>query len=69
MRVSVISPGFIKTPMTDKNKFKSDNSIQFMIESLDDLRENIKKNGGELNCYYGENDTIVKKLIKNAKNY
>lgn len=65
-KCKTVYPIFIFTPeqVTDKNKFKSDNSIQFMIESLDDLRENIKKNGGELNCYYGENDTIVKKLIK-----
>ena len=61
-----VYPIFIFTPeqVTDKNKFKSDNSVQFMIESLDDLRENIKKQGGHLNCYYGENNTIIKKLIK-----
>jgi len=61
-----VYPIFIFTPeqVTDKNKFKSDNSVQFMIESLDDLRENIKKQGGHLNCYYGENNIIIKKLIK-----
>jgi len=60
-----IYPIFIFTPeqVSDKNKFKSDNSIQFMIESLDDLRENIKKKGGILNCYYGDNNIIIKKLI------
>lgn len=38
---------FIFTPeqVTSKNKFKSDNSIQFMIESLDELSENIKQHG------------------------
>ena len=62
----MVYPIFIFTPeqVTDKNKFKSDNSVQFMIESLDDLRENIKKQGGHLNCYFGENNTIIKKLIK-----
>ncbi len=35
-----IYPVFIFTPeqVTDKNKYKSDNAIQFMIESLDDLQ-------------------------------
>ena len=44
-KCKTVYPIFIFTPeqVTDKNKFKSDNSIQFMIESLDDLRENIKK--------------------------
>ena len=61
-----IYPIFIFTPeqVTEKNKFKSDNAIQFMIESLDDLSENIRKHKGRLNCFYGDNDAIIKKLIK-----
>jgi len=60
-----IYPIFIFTPeqVTDKNKFKSDNAIQFMIESLDDLQSNIHKQRGNLNTFYGENDTVIKKLI------
>ncbi len=60
-----VYPVFIFTPeqVTDKNKFKSDNAIQFMIESLDDLQSNIRKHGGSLNTFYGENDAIIKKLI------
>ena len=36
---------FIFTPeqVTDKNDFRSQNSIQFMIESLTELSEEIKK--------------------------
>ena len=57
---------FIFTPeqVTSKNKFKSDNSIQFMIESLDELSENIKKHGGVLELFYGENNKIITKYIK-----
>lgn len=60
-----VYPIFIFTPeqITDKNKFKSDNAIQFMIESLDDLQSNIRKHGGRLNTFYGDNDTIIKNLI------
>ena len=61
-----IYPIFIFTPeqVTEKNKFKSNNAIQFMIESLDDLSENIRMHKGKLNCFYGDNDSIIKKLIK-----
>ena len=57
---------FIFTPeqVTSKNKFKSDNSIQFMIESLDELSESIKQYGGVLELFYGENIKVIKKYIK-----
>ena len=61
-----IYPIFIFTPeqITNKNEFKSNNAIQFMMESLDDLSENIRMHKGKLNCFYGDNDSIIKKLIK-----
>jgi deoxyribodipyrimidine photo-lyase len=60
---------FIFTPeqVTSKNKFKSDNSIQFMIESLDELYENIKHHGGLLELFYGENNKVIKKYIISNK--
>ena len=61
-----IYPIFIFTPeqVTAKNTFKSDNAIQFMIESLQDLSIQIHKMGGRLMCFYGNNNTIVSNLIK-----
>jgi deoxyribodipyrimidine photo-lyase len=61
-----VFPIFIFTPeqVTDKNNFKSDNSIQFMIESLDNLKKNIKEKNGNMNFFYGENEKIIKSLIK-----
>lgn len=61
-----IYPIFIFTPeqVTGANKFKSDNAVQFMIESLQDLSSQINKMGGHLMCFYGHNDTIVSYLIK-----
>ena len=40
-----IIPIFIFTPeqITNKNRFKSENAIQFMIESLKDLDKDLKK--------------------------
>ena len=61
-----IYPIFIFTPeqVTEENKFKSDNAIQFMIESLQDLSTQIHKMDGHLMCFYGNNNTIVSNLIK-----
>ena len=56
-----VFPIFIFTPeqVTDKNKFKSDNAVQFMIESLADLATEINKKGGKLYTFYGKNETHI----------
>ena len=56
---------FVFTPeqVTNQNQFKSDNSVQFMIASLQDLNSNISKNGGKLMCFYGHNEIICEQLI------
>ena len=61
-----VTPIFIFTPeqVTDTNKHKSDNAVQFMIESLQDLSSQISKMGGKLLCFYGHNNAIVSYLLK-----
>lgn len=57
---------FIFTPeqVGPKNKYKSDNSVQFMIESLKNLSSHINHKGGHLYTFYGENDKIIEQCIK-----
>jgi deoxyribodipyrimidine photo-lyase len=57
-----IYPIFIFTPeqVSDKNKYKSENAVQFMIECLDDLNQEIK----HLYSFYGENNEVLHYLIK-----
>ena len=57
---------FIFTPeqVGNGNKYKSDNSVQFMIESLQDLSSQISKAGGHLYTFYGHNDSVVADCIK-----
>jgi len=57
---------FIFTPeqVTSSNKFKSDNAVQFMIETLKDLQSQI---GGKLMCFYGHNEKIVGELINSLE--
>ena len=56
---------FTTEQLSNTNKYKSSNCIQFMIESLDDLNEQLKAKGSKLFYFYGPNQpTITKKLIK-----
>lgn len=54
---------FIFTPeqVGPSNKYKSDNSVLFMIESLEDLNKSMN---GSLLTFYGHNNAIVKQLIE-----
>jgi len=56
---------FIFTPeqVTDKNRFKSDISIAFMISALGELSKEIRKKGGQLITLFGENVDAVSRCI------
>jgi deoxyribodipyrimidine photo-lyase len=57
---------FIFTPeqVSYSNKFKSNNAVQFMIESLEDLSSKISNNGGKLYTFYGSNESVIKNFIQ-----
>jgi len=57
---------FIFTPeqVTKANHFKSDNAVQFMIESLENLAIEIRQNGGYLYTFFGKNDKIINQCIR-----
>lgn len=62
-----ILPIFIFTPEqidANKNPYKSNKSIQFMIESLDSLNHSIEKEKGELFCFHGTHEEVFKTLLK-----
>jgi len=63
-----IIPIFIFTPeqVTEKNKFRSKNAIQFMIESLDDLAGNLSIHKSGLYCFMGENVDIIQSVLKHT---
>jgi deoxyribodipyrimidine photo-lyase len=66
-----IMPIFIfnKKQIENKNEYKSNNSVQFMCECLEDLDREIKKKkkNGKLLMYYGETIKILKKIIEEIK--
>ena len=57
---------FIFNPdqVTNSNSYKSSNAIQFMIESLEELKEEIEKQGGELFIFYGKQSKIIEQFIE-----
>lgn len=61
-----VIPCFVFDPrqIGNENEFKSDNAIQFMIESLEDLQKQLKNNKGKLYLFYGKAEDIVEKLFK-----
>jgi deoxyribodipyrimidine photo-lyase len=60
-----VVPIFIFTPeQLVNNSYKSDNAVQFMMESLEELNNDLKKKGSRLFYFYGKPDEVVEKLIK-----
>lgn len=59
-----VIPCFIFTPQQiEHNPYRSDHCLQFMIESLEDLQEQLKEKKGKLFFFFGEPEEIVKKCI------
>jgi deoxyribodipyrimidine photo-lyase len=60
---------FIFTPeqVGNTNYFRSQNAIQFMIESLEELETDINKNGGKLIILYANQITALRELISELK--
>lgn len=57
---------FIFTPIqvSAQNSYRSENSIQMMIESLEDLQKCIEEKGGSLLCFYGNTDKVIEYCLK-----
>lgn len=48
--------------ISNKNYYKSDNALQFMVESLDDLNKQLKKKNAKLYFFKGTAENIVAKI-------
>ena len=65
---NIVIPIFILTPeQLVKNNYKSDNCIQFMMESLLNLNSELKKNKSRLFLFFGKPDEVIEKIIKKTK--
>ena len=60
--IGTFCPVFIFTPeQVTNNKYKSDNAVQFMVDSLEDLNLALS---GKLGLFYGDYETIVNSIIR-----
>lgn len=62
---AAVLPIFIFTPAqvdARKNGFFSSNSVQFMIDSLQDLHEELKADGAMLHTFYGNTTSILDEI-------
>lgn len=58
---------FTHTQIGDNNKYKSLPSIQFMIESLDDLNTQLERKDGRLFTKYGDINKVINSIIKSEQ--
>ena len=64
----VVIPSFIFTPeQIEKNSYRSDHCLQFMIESLEDLEDQLKEKKAKLYLFYNSPEKVVEKLIQTEK--
>ena len=49
------------------NPYFSNNCVQFMCESLEDLEKNIEKHGGKMNYFHGDPIKVIEKIMKKHK--
>ena len=60
-----VIPAFIFTPeQIEKNPYRSDHCLKFMIESLEDLENQLKKKGGKLYFFQGEPQEVVDRCFR-----
>ena len=54
---------FLDKRLLEDNKYKSDNAIQFMSESLKDLHEDLLRKGSRLNIIHGIPEETLEGII------
>lgn len=61
-------PIFVFTPeQIKKNPYRSDNAINFMVQSLKELALDIKKKKGKLHFFFDTHINVLKSIIKDEK--
>lgn len=64
----LVIPCFIFTPeQIEKNPYRSDKCLQFMLECLEDLEDQLKKAEGKLYFFHGEPEEIVAKCVRDLE--
>jgi deoxyribodipyrimidine photo-lyase len=64
-----VIPIYIFTPeqISESNKFRSDNAVQFMVESLKDLDRELNLVNSRMHYFYGDNIEVLSDICKKIK--
>lgn len=60
----VLAAFIFTSEQIEKNAYRSDSCLQFMLESLEDLQEQLKDHGGKLYFFRGKPEEIVEKCLE-----
>jgi deoxyribodipyrimidine photo-lyase len=64
-RAEEVIAAFVFTPeQIEKNPYRGDPALQFLIESLEDLEGQLEEKGGKLFLFYGKPHEVVERLIR-----
>jgi deoxyribodipyrimidine photo-lyase len=65
----IVIPAFILDPcqVGETNNYRSENALQFMFESLDDLAGQLQEKKAELYIFFGPIDNVVERLLHQEK--
>lgn len=64
----LVIPCFIFDPkQLEHNDYRSDNALQFMLESLDDLDQQLQEHNGKLYRFNDKPEDVIEKLIQDEK--
>ena len=55
---------FDPAQISDENRYKSNNAVQFMLDCLDDLASQLEQKGGKLHLFHGHPNDVLTTLIK-----
>ena len=58
---------FDERQISSKNEYKSNNAMQFMVKSLEDLEKQLKEKKGKLYYFYGKSEEFFERFIPKEK--
>jgi deoxyribodipyrimidine photo-lyase len=58
---------FVMDPRQLKSPYRSDGAVQFMVDSLKEVDDELRKKNSKLHLFYGKSEEEIEKLIKKEK--
>nr|AOR51104.1 deoxyribodipyrimidine photo-lyase [uncultured bacterium pAW1] len=63
-----VIPSFICDPrQLEENPYRGDNAVQFLVESLEDLEEQLRQRRGRLFYFWGQADEVIEQVLSHVR--